>query len=97
MKYLVITVKKAEADLGPEAQPIRDYWRTDLVDAEAVTAYPCEDLEQLSRAIASVPVRCADTVDDTVVDWNVMELVRGKYVRRAVTFAKDGKTVKSVT
>jgi hypothetical protein len=97
VKYLVVTIKKEEADLGPDAEPIRDYWRTDLVDAEVVEAVPCEDLAAVSRALAAVPVRGASTTEDVVVEWNVMELVKGKYVRRAVTFHKGGKTVKEIT
>jgi hypothetical protein len=67
------------------------------VDAEAVEAVPCEDLTAVGRALAAVPMRTASTTEDVVVDWNVMELVKGKYVRRAVTFHKDSKTIKEIT
>lgn len=97
MKFLVIYLKKTEADLGPDAQPARDYWRTDLVDAEVTDAIPCEDLAAVSAALAACPVRSAEPGDDTVIDWTVMELVKGKYVRRSVTFKRGGKIVKSVS
>lgn len=88
LKYLVISIEKMEADHGPDVDE-QELETLDRVDVEIRKVAPCKDLEEVSMAIKA----CEATYE---YEWSVFEMEKGKFVRKAVMFEKDGRSIKAL-
>ncbi len=62
----------------------------EMMSTKVAELVPCEDTLSIQAAIARVRRRQDQ-------DWNLFELVDGKYLSRAITFNSDGATVRGLS